>query len=181
LLTTTTETVYGIWNTTSGGDSTPSTVGTGVGNYYTGEIPNNAFDNQTNTKYTSFGTCTLGGASSLVCGQATGLYLTPQRGPSLLLNLQFCTGNDLPPRDPLTITVEGSNQSSLLLTLGSSWTPIYNDSTGLQSILSRETCGTIQSVANNSIWYSSYRILVTSKRGVEIATQYSEVKLMGYQ
>jgi hypothetical protein len=170
-----------VWNTTIGDDSTPSTVGTGVGNYYMGEIPNNAFDNQTNTKYTNFGICSLVGPNSLDCGVSTGLYLTPQRGSSLLLNLQFCTGNDLPPRDPLTITVEGSNESESLLTLGSSWTPIYNDSTGLQLNLSRETCGTMQSVANNSIWYSSYRILVTSKRGVEIATQYSEVKLMGYQ
>jgi hypothetical protein len=180
-LTNTMETVYGIWNTTAGGDSTPSTVGMGVGNYYPGEIPNNAFDNQTNTKYTNFGTCVLASAGSLACGQATGLYLTPQGGPSLLLNLQFCTGNDLSNRDPFTITVEGSNQSASFLTLGSSWMLIYNGSTGLQPITNRYTCGAIQSVLNNSILYSSYRILVTSKRGVEVATQYSEVKLMGYQ
>jgi hypothetical protein len=81
LLTTTTEIVYDVWNTTIGGDSTPSTVGTGVGNYYTGEIPNNAFDNQTNTKYTNFGICSLAGPDSLLCGLSTGLYLTPQGGP----------------------------------------------------------------------------------------------------
>jgi hypothetical protein len=180
LLTTTTEIVYGVWNTTTGGDSTLSTVGSGVGNYYTGETASNAFDNQTTTKYTSFGICALAGPTSLVCGLYTGLYLIPQQGPSLLLSFQFCTGNDLPNRDPLTITVEGSNQSSSLLTLGSSWTLIYNGLTGLQSISSRSTCGTIQSVSNNSIRYSSYRILVTTKRGSEIATQYSELKLMGY-
>jgi hypothetical protein len=175
------ETVYGIWNTTIGGDSTPSTVGTSVGNYYIGEIPNNAFDNQTNTKYTNFSICTLASPGSLICELSTGLYLTPQGGPSLLQTLQFCTGNDLPTRDSLTMTIDGSNQSASLITFGSSWTPIYNGSTGLDLIFNRETCGVNQSVSNNSIWYSSYRILVTSKRGVDIATQYSEVKLMGYQ
>lgn len=179
MLTTTTEIVYDVWNTTAGGDSTPSTVGTGVGNYYTGQMACNAFDNQTTTKYTSFGTCIFGVVSSLECGEATGLYLTPQQGPSLLLSFQFCTGNDYPDHDPLTITVEGSSQSSSFLTLGSSWTLIYNGSTGLQLISSRNVYDTIQSVSNNSIRYSSYRILVTSKRGNEFATQYSEVKLMG--
>lgn len=77
-MTTTNETVYGVWNTTVGSDSTPSTVGAGVGEYYPGEIPNCAFDNTTNTKYTSFGTCALAGTNSLACGENTGLYLTPQ-------------------------------------------------------------------------------------------------------
>ena len=180
LLTTTNETVYGVWSTIAGSDSSPSTVGTNVGNYYPGEIPSYVFDNNTNTKYTSFGTCIFTVTSSLACGENTGFYVTPQRGPSLLLVLQFCTGNDLPDRDPLTITIEGSNQLSSSLSLGSSWTLIYNGVTGLQPISSRFTCGANQSISSNSIWYLAYRILVTSKRGVDPATQYSEVKLMGY-
>ena len=82
-----------------------------------------------------------------------------RRGSSLLLDLQFCTGNDLQNRDPFTITIEGSNQAPSLLTLGSSWTLIYNGSTGLQPFTNRYTCGAILSVPNNSVWYSSYRIL----------------------
>lgn len=182
LLTTTNETVYGVWNTTAGGDSIPSTSGiSSVGSYYPSQGPDNVFDNRTNTKYTSFGTCTfLSGMQSLQCGENTGFYFTPQQGPSLLVSVQFCTGNDLPDRDPLTITIEGSNQSPSLLTLGLSWTLFYNGSTGLQLTSARQTCGVTQSISGNSNWYSSYRILATSKRDNQTCTQYSEVILIGF-
>ena len=180
-MTTTNETAYPIWNTIAGGDSTPATVGTNVGNFYPGEIANYVFDNRTNTKYTSFGSCYFRGPMSSVCGVNTGLYVTPQRGRSLLMNIQFCTGNDLPDRDPFTVTIEGSNQPSSSLTVGSSWTLIYNGSTGLQTILTRFQCGPVVSVSNNRNRYSSYRLLVTSIRASETSTQYSELRLIGYQ
>ena len=183
LLATKNTTVYGIWNTTVGGDSIAATSGTtSVGNYYPGETPNNVFDNNTSTKYTNFGACIYAVSStySLQCGENTGFYFTSVEGPSLLLSVQFCTGNDNPERDPFTITIEGSNQSPSLLTLGSSWTLIYNGSTGLQSVLSRLSCGAVQPVLNNTVWYSSYRFLVTSKRDVNSGAQYSEVKLNVY-
>jgi hypothetical protein len=54
--------------------------------------------------------------------------------------VRFCTSNDLPTCDPLTVTIEGSNQT-LSLTLGSSWTPIFNGSSELDTDPGRETCG----------------------------------------
>ena len=183
IITTTNENIYGIWNTSAGGDSTPSTSGTtDMGNFFPGETPENVFDNTTSTKYTNFGGCVFSISStySIYCGEHTGFYFTAKQGSSLLLFVQFCTGNDIPERDPFTITIEGSNASPSSLTLGSSWTLIYNGTTDLQSILSRFTCGTTQPIINNSIWYTSYRILVTSKRGNQAGTQYSEVILVGY-
>lgn len=177
-LTSTNEAVYGIWNTTAGGDSTPSSAGTNTGNYFPGEEPENAFDRSTYTKYMNFGVC----SSSLMgyeCGLNTGLYLTLQRNRSLLTSIRFCTAFDHEIRDPLTITIEGSNGPSYALTYGTSWTLIYNGSTNLQSITQRRQCGDNQTIPNN-FWYSSYRILVTSKRNIDVGTQYSEIDLFGY-
>lgn len=172
-------TVFGIWNTTAGGDSSPSTSGSGMGNYIPGEGPLAIFDNLNQTKYTSLGACTAG-MYALNCGENTGLYFISHDGPVLLISVQFRTANNIIERDPLTTTIEGSNQPSALLTLGSSWTLLYSGTTGLDSILDRHTWGPAQLVWANSILYSSYRILITSKRGVEIGTQYCEVKLNAY-
>jgi hypothetical protein len=97
-----------VWNTTAGGNSTPSTVGLGIGNYYTGQTPICACDNNINTVYTDFGPCTNIG-NTMTCGLNTGFYWTPQRGPSLIIGLQICTAAGLPARDPITITFEGSS------------------------------------------------------------------------
>ena len=102
------DTVYAVWNTIAGGNSTSSVSGSNTGNYYPAEPPLNACDNSINTEYTNFGACTS--SSSLVtCGVNTGFYRTPQRGSSLVIGLQVCTGPSLTARDPLTITLEGSN------------------------------------------------------------------------
>lgn len=152
-----------------------------MGTYSPTEIPNYVFDNNTATKYLNFGSCNSSQPISLACGINSGLYVTPQRGSSSLVNIQFCTANDVASRDPLTVTIEGSNQPSSSLTLGSSWTPIYNGSTGLQPIMTRNACGSTLFVSNNSNWYASYRVLVTSIRSPDVATQYSELRMMGYQ
>ena len=94
--------------------------------------------------------------------------------------LQFCTENDLPLRDPLTVTLEGSNQNGSTLLLGSSWTLIYNGTTGLDVDPGRGSLGVRQTFFSNVIAYSSYRILITWKRGNEIATQYSELQLSAF-
>ncbi|CAF0843464.1 unnamed protein product [Adineta steineri] len=172
------ESVNGIWNTTVGGDSTASVNGTSAGNYVTGEEPNAAFDRNTSTKYTSFGSCSIG-VPSIECGVNTGLYITPQSGASLITGLRFCTGNDYPERDPLTVSVEGSNHTSAL-TFGTSWTVIYNGTTGLDVDPGRATCGVTQLFLNNPNSYLSYRILLSSKRGIDYVLQYSEIELLGY-
>ncbi|CAF2888153.1 unnamed protein product [Rotaria sp. Silwood2] len=168
------ETVYGVWNTTAGGDSIPSSSGTSIGNYYPTEIPSYACDNNINSKYTNFGTCTSA-SSAMTCGVNTGFYVTPQQGPLLVIGLKICTSSNLSARDPMTITFEGSNQPASALHIGSSWTLLYNGSSGLSTDPGRLTCGVSQLFNNNSIWYASYRFLVTSKRGADASTWYSEV------
>jgi hypothetical protein len=41
--------------------------------------------------------------------------------------------NSLPARDPMTITIEGSNQPSSVLLFGSNWTLIYSGTSGFDS------------------------------------------------
>jgi len=175
------ETIYGIWNTTAGRNSYSSSVGYSNSNYPPGQGPQQAFDGNTTTKYVNFGVCnSTVGASTTTCGQNTGLYFSPQRGISLILGFRFCAANSYPLRDPIIVAIEGSNQPFTALTLGSSWSLIYNGSSGLDIDPNRYTCGVTQWLSNNSIWYTSYRILVYSKRGVGNFVQYSELELLSY-
>jgi hypothetical protein len=171
------DTIQGIWDTIAGGDSTLATPGTGIGNYVPTETPKNAFDNNCTTKFTSFGNCTS--TNSLSCAQNTGFYVILQQGATVMNGLQFCTGNDNPPRDPITMTLEGSNQTGSALLLGSSWSLIYNGSCGLGVDPGRNQPGQIQTFSN-FIEYASYRILITSYRSSDHCVQYGELKLFGY-
>lgn len=172
------ETYYGIWSTIAGGDSTAASPGSTIGKYYPGEEPHMAFDHVQNTIYTNFGYCNYGESKS-ECGIDTGIYYTPVRGLSSIQSFRFLTASDIPPRDPIAVTLEGSNASSSLLTLGSSWTLIYNGSSGLDTDPGRYSYGIIQYLSNTQ-WYLSYRILTTSKRSDADAVQYSELELFGY-
>lgn len=172
------ETVYAVWNTTAGGNALLATVGTGVGNFWSGETPGNTCDNNYGNKYTNFGTCTSA-SSSVTCGLNTGFYRTPQRGASRLVAFQVCTCVSLPNRDPTIVTIEGSNQPTSALTLGSSWTLIYSGPSGLATDPGRSACGTTQFLSN-TVWYASYRFLVTAKRGADSCASYSEVVFIGY-
>ena len=173
------ETIHGVWNTTASVTSTPSISGSGSANgqYYYTEIPSYACDGSLSNQYTSFGACTVAG-NTMACGTNTGFYRTPLRGASLITGLQVCTGSSTIARDPITITFEGSNQAASALNLGSSWTLLYTGQSGLATNPGRQACGTSQ-YFTNSIWYYSYRFLVTSKRGNQSATSYSEVRLLG--
>ena len=170
------ETMFGVWNTTAGGDSIPATPGYSVGNFVPVQTPTQAFDRNFSTKYVSFSAYSMG-TSNTNSGINTGLYLTPQRGPSLLTAIQFCTANDYEERDPLTMTIEGSNQTSSALTYGSSWTLIYNGTTGLEGVTNRSVYGPVVLLSYNSIWYASYRFFITSKRAALDGVQYSELEL----
>ena len=176
VITSTNDTIYGVWNTTAGGTSNPATAGISAGNYIPSETPSMAFDLNSATKYNSYGPCNVSATYSAACGINTGVYFTSNSGTSLIRTLRFCSGNDRPSRDPITVTVEGSNQSLSILTFGSSWTLIYNGSTGLDTDPGRNTYGITQNISN-SIWYLSYRILVTSKRNIETSVQYAEIQL----
>jgi hypothetical protein len=148
-------------------------------NYWPPETPSDACDNNVNTFYTNFGPCNSS-YNAIWCGVNTGFYRTPQRGPSLIIGLQICTRTNLPARDPITITFEGSNQPASALNLGSSWTLLYSGSSGLSTDPGRSACGIPQLFPSNSIWYTSYRFLVTSIRGIEKAASYAEIQLIGY-
>lgn len=169
-----------MWNTVAGGDGTLATPGQSIGNYIASEGPRNAFDKIRSNKYLSFGHCNDSSRSNaLSCGTSTGFYLTLRAGPVLLDGLRFITGNDASSRDPLTMTLEGSNQPNSTLLLGSSWTLIYNGSCGLDVDPGRNASGQTQSFSSNTVPYDSYRLLITSKRGVTYAVQYAEVEFFG--
>jgi hypothetical protein len=171
--------IFGICNTIVGGNSTPSDIaGSSQCNFYPNEMPSNAIDNNSLTKYTNFGNGTLS-TSSITQGCYTGFYVTPSIGSSILKAIQFVTGNDNTNRDPITITIEGTNLTSLL-TIGDSWTLIYSGSSGLDTDPGRNSLGIEQIFNNNTIAYTSYRLLVTTKRASGVAVQYSEAILLGY-
>jgi len=179
LLTGTNEVILGLWNTVAGGNQKITSLGSSAGCHFFGEIPEYAFDQVSTTKYTNFGNCNV--SELLVsCGINTGFFIPLRRGSSLLLAFRIRTGNDLVPRDPLTVTIEGSNQPTSALILGSSWTLIYNGSTGLDTDPGRYNFGVIQNLTNNLVWYKSYRFLFISKRNSSDAIQYGEVELYGY-
>lgn len=170
--------IHGIWNTTVRGNSLSSTPGLGVGQYPSDETPGNACDSTVSTKYTNFGTC-WSTIVQITCGVNTGFYTELQRGASLVIGMRICTGNNLPGRDPMTVSLEGSNLSGTALTLGSSWTPIYYGPSGFATDPGRYTCGPML-VVNNTSFYTSYRFLVLAIRYAESSTQYSELQLYGY-
>ncbi len=102
--------------------------------------------------------------------------MTLEQGASIVKGFQFCTANDYDGRDPTRITLEGSNESGKILNLGTSWTILYNGTSGLDSVRMRYTCSQIQYI-ENSIEYASYRLLITEKRSSENSVQYSEFLL----
>lgn len=116
-------------------------------------------------------------------GIGTGFLVIPSISSSTLAcGLLFATAKDNPHRDPITVTLEGSNATNVTtLDHGSSWTLIYNGSTGINetSHPGFETNGTVQ-IFENTKRFSSYRLLITSQRGIADAVQYSEARIMGY-
>ncbi|UJR19471.1 hypothetical protein I4U23_022602 [Adineta vaga] len=150
-------TVYPIWNTNIGGSSTPS-MSSFTQSSPSSEGPANVFDGSPSNKLLQFGD------QSVSTGQGlnTGFYFTLPQGSKVLVGYRFATATGGQHRVPLTVSIEGSNSGSL--TVGSSWTVISNNaSTGLLGVSgSSSTYGTYLPI-NNTIAYSSYRILVTGK------------------
>src|SRR5206468_940581 len=86
-------------------------------------------------------------------------------GPVTLTGVQFRAGNDSPARDPVTITIEGTNDPNPTTTLNSTWLPIYSGITGLTTDPGRDTQGpTVAFVPTTAGGFNSYRVLVTSVR-----------------
>ena len=172
------EAIYGLWNTTASGNGSLAAAGLGVGTYAATSSPGNVLDQNGDTGYISFGSCP-NNTISKSCGVNTGLLIIPQQGATLLLAVQFTTNGDALESDPSNVTIEGSNRAFSTVMDGKSWSLIYNGSTGLDVDPGRTVNGLLQCFTNNTIWYTSYRILVTSKRGTSSSVQYNELKLYG--
>ena len=111
----------------------------------------------------------------------TGLYWTTISPYSSILVTAFrlAAATSLYPRDPLTITIEGSNVTYTNLHLGSSWHLIYTGSSGLGNATTPGTWGALKQVTNTNR-YCSFRVLATSKRGSDVAVQFFEIQLHGH-
>lgn len=167
--------IVAIWNTTASGNSTDSTAGTGsAGQYPTNEAAPNVVDG-TNNKYLNFGGGGGAGVQTDSKGVGTGFYITPGVTDSIVKAFQFTAANDAVNRDPLTITIEGSNAVGAALKTGTSWALIYSGTTGLATDPGRNTPGVLVPVTNSTT-YDSYRVIVTSQRGIANSTQYAEVQ-----
>jgi hypothetical protein len=112
-------------------------------------------------------------------GIDTGFVVTPHLGATVVTGIQFATANDVPDRDPLAITIEGSNDADADKAKGNGFTLIYKGSSGLTNDPGRNSWGQVIAFANTQS-YKTYRVLITQVRvdGTD-ATQYSEVKLVG--
>ncbi|CAF1037528.1 unnamed protein product [Adineta steineri] len=148
----TNEVVYAIWNTSAGSNSSPSSPGQSTGTYWPTEPPEAALDGDLSTEYSNHGIC---------IGSST-----------------RSTNRNSEPRDPNTITIEGSNNTESDLVFGKSWTLVYDGDTGLATDPGRQAYGDTQTIRNNSLSFRSYRILITSKRGEQVCVSYSEFEMM---
>ncbi|CAF1111858.1 unnamed protein product [Adineta ricciae] len=168
--------VYGVYNTPVGANSTEAKPGKSSGKYIPRESPDKACDGMVSTKYLSFGSCGEPRREYINCGANTGFYLELEQGSTLVNGLKICTGDDAPERDPMLVSLEGSNMTETDLTFGSSWTLLYNGASGLHADPGRKQCGHIL-YFNNTEEYTSYRFLVSDIRKPAYCCQYSEVKL----
>lgn len=168
--------IVGLYNTTAG-----ASTGGKNGRYSNSTgFPAKAICNLTSTKYLNLGGNGDAFVVATASGVGTGFYVTPTiSDSSIATSLLFATGNDAPNRDPITVTLEGSNLDTL--DDGSNWTLIYNGPTGISPTTDpgRQTYVAQQNFSN-TIAYKSYRLLVTSQRGSEWAVQYSEAQIIGY-
>ena len=171
------DSVQSLWNTHAGGSGTAATpAASGAGTYYTAQSASNLFDGKLTSSFASRGNSVSG--SNAIAGLNTGFHVTIAQCHPTLVSFRLGTGTSGTERDPMNITVEGSNGCSNLLTCGS-WMKIYEGSSGLENTLSRSTFGMNVSIPTPAS-YASYRFLVTAKRNSGIYVTYTEVELYGY-
>jgi hypothetical protein len=170
--------VESLWNTVAGGNSFIATeAASGVGTYYTNQGATYLFDGLFTTKYTTRGNSSSG--SNAIAGLNTGFHLTIAQCQPTLVQFRIATSSSNPERDPMTMTVEGTNCYNL--TSCSTWTLLYNGTTGLDTTTARITFGAMQTIPSPQI-FTGYRFLMTSKRNStsSVFITYSEVELYGY-
>ncbi|CAF4124771.1 unnamed protein product [Adineta steineri] len=169
--------IYAVWNVSAGRNSLRALAGTSMGQYWYTESPQNVFDGNLTSGICSYGRCNyIYDADD--CGQNTGLYATAQDGAFILSGFRIAAGHLNRNRDPLLITIEGSNLAGSTLTLGSSWTLIYSGTSGLSIDPGRNAFGQTQVIANNNLAFASYRILIIRKHGYDTCVGISEIQLL---
>jgi hypothetical protein len=170
--------IIGVYNTIAGGS-----IGGVNASYSTpSEYPPFAIDNSSSTKYLNYG-INVGGLTAYQPGLNTGFYVSPvSSSASIAIVLLFATANDVPDRDPITVTLEGTNvTSSTALNLGSSWTLIYSGPTGINSTTDPGRLTYVpQQNFSNTLAFRSYRLLVTSQHGNTSCVQYAVAQILGY-
>lgn len=102
--------ITGLYNTAVG-----QSTGGKDGKYTTNnEYPPQAIDNSTSTKYINLGSNGAAGVRMPYPDVDTSFYVTPSiSNTSIAVALRFATGNDNPDRDPITVTLEGTNSNAL--------------------------------------------------------------------
>ncbi|UJR18959.1 hypothetical protein I4U23_022088 [Adineta vaga] len=169
--------IIGLYGTKAGG---PTGGLNGRFTTISSERPSSAIDNNVNTKYVNYGNYSYINGNFSQAGRDTGFYVTPTRITFSVANgIIFATASDYPERDPLTVTLEGTNSTAL--NSSSSWTLLYTGATGIDPVTApaRQTNGTLQ-VFSNSIAFRSYRLLITSQRSYQDSVQYAEANIMTY-
>jgi len=108
-----------------------------------------------------------------------GFIVTPTAS-SILNSFRFATGNDAPERDPLTVSIEGTNSANATTTLNSTWALLYNSVSGLATDPGRNTFAGVVNFTNTQP-FSSYRVLVQTVRDSTTANsfQFAEMELRG--
>jgi hypothetical protein len=170
------DTITGLGNTVAGGPN---------GEFHRGGSPikgraEHAMDDKLDTKYYN----TMPQSATGRAGIDSGFIVIPSISNSTVAcALRFVTANDVPGRDPITVTLEGSNATNMaVLNVSSSWKLIYKGPTGIGDRITKNTSenGTQQDF-NNTMRFASYRLLVTSKRNSSSdAVQYAEAEIIGY-
>ena len=109
-------------------------------------------------------------------GINTGVVITPLAASQPVTALQFATGNDMPRRDPYSITLEGSNAPDAAQAGGNGFVLIYQGPAGLDADPGRNSWGNVVRFRNPTA-YQTYRLLVTDTHNDADGTQYAELKL----
>jgi alpha-L-fucosidase 2 len=112
-------------------------------------------------------------------GANAGFVTVPGIGASIVTGIRFATGNDMPDRDPLAITIEGSNDTDLTRPGTGAFTVIHEGPSGLEKQLERGKWGETITFKNTTA-YKRYRVLTVQTRGGQgTGSQYGEVELLG--
>jgi alpha-L-fucosidase 2 len=164
--------VVPIKNTAPGSPNVLAVAGDFGGNG-NAQLPTDAIDGDLTTKYFN-----KGQGDSSPGGVNTGLVVMPCVGGSIVTGIRLGTGNDAPDRDPVQISLEGSNDPTATSAGGMGFVVIYQGPSGLDHTSDRCHWGETVSFENTQA-YKAYRLLVTQTRGNAGATQYAEIALLG--